>query len=156
MIRSMTARSWVPRDDSRSADTPLKSRAAAALCGDDGFSLAEVIVAMSLFVIVSISSLIALTTLVKVTSNTQNRVAASNLARQEVERLRGENSTSSQLDAAAITQASVHGTTYTITPTMNPVSTVMCNPGSSRQVTVVVAWNSSGSRSVRYDTVLSC
>jgi Tfp pilus assembly protein PilV len=152
MIRSMTARSWAARDDSRSAeassDRELKS--------DDGFSLVEVIVAMSLFVIVSISTLIALVTLVQVTSNTQNRVAASNLARQEVERLRGENSTSSQLDAAAITQTTVHGTTYTITPTMTPVSTVICNPGSSRQVTVVVSWNNSGKRTVRYDTVLSC
>src|SRR6185437_4521042 len=65
---------------------------------DEGFTLAEVIVSIALFTVISFSVMLALITLVKYTGVTQNRVAAANIARQEVERLRGENSTLSLLD----------------------------------------------------------
>jgi prepilin-type N-terminal cleavage/methylation domain-containing protein len=125
------------------------------LTGDDGFTLAEVIVSIALFTIMSVAVISALVTLVKLTAVTQNRVAASNLARQEIEKLRGQNGTVSQLDSAALSVA-LKGTTYTVTPIMSPAATASCAPGAARNVTVKVSWNDSGSRSVRYDTVLSC
>ena len=122
---------------------------------DEGFTLAEVVVSIALFTVVSFAVMMALVTLVKLTGVTQNRVAASNLARQEVEKLRGQNSTLSLLDATASTVA-LKGTSFTITPIMNPAANVTCAPGASRNVTVKVSWTDSSTRSVRYDTVLSC
>ncbi len=122
---------------------------------DDGFTLAEVVVSIGLFTVVSFTVMLALVTLVKLTGVTQNRVAASNLARQEIERLRGQNSTASQLDAAASTVA-LKGTSFTITPIMTPGASALCAPGAARNVTVKVSWNDSSTRTVRYDTVLSC
>jgi type II secretory pathway pseudopilin PulG len=122
---------------------------------DDGFTMAEVVVSIGLFTVVSFAVMLALVTLVKLTGVTQNRVAASNLARQEVEKLRGQNSTASLLDATASTVA-LKGTSFTITPIMTPVATATCAPGASRNVTVKVSWKDSSTRTVRYDTVLSC
>jgi prepilin-type N-terminal cleavage/methylation domain-containing protein len=123
--------------------------------GEQGFTLAEVIVSIALFTIISFSVMLALITLVKYTGVTQNRVAAANLARQEVEKLRGENSTLSQLDLTAST-VTLKGVSYTVTPRLSPAGNVTCAAGASRNATVTVTWNDSGTRSVRYDTVLSC
>ncbi|MEO7263031.1 MAG: hypothetical protein ABI047_17520 [Jatrophihabitantaceae bacterium] len=122
---------------------------------DDGFTLAEVVVSLALFTVVSFAVMLAMITLVKLTGVTQNRVAASNLARQEVERLRGQNSTASQLDATALTVA-LKGTSFTVTPVMTPAATAVCAAGAFRNVTVKVSWTDSSTRTVRYDTVLSC
>jgi prepilin-type N-terminal cleavage/methylation domain-containing protein len=122
---------------------------------EDGFTLTEVIVSIALFTVVSFAVMMALVTLVKLTGVTQNRVAASNLARQEVEKLRGQNSTLSLLDAVAST-VQLKGTTFTITPILNPAASATCTPGAARNVTVKVSWKDSSTRSVRYDTVLSC
>jgi prepilin-type N-terminal cleavage/methylation domain-containing protein len=122
---------------------------------EQGFTLAEVIVSIALFTVISFSVMFALVTLVKYTGVTQNRVAAANLARQEVEKLRGENSTLSQLDLTAAT-ISLKGVTYTVTPVLSPAGNVTCAAGASRNATVTVTWHDSGSRSMRYDTVLSC
>jgi type II secretory pathway pseudopilin PulG len=138
------------RQDERPS-SPEDSRPA----GDDGFTMAEVVVSIGLFTVVSFAVMLALVTLVKLTGVTQNRVAASNLARQEVEKLRGQNSTASQLDAAASTVA-LKGTTFTILPIMNPSATAVCAPGAARNVTIKVSWKDSSIRTVRYDTVLSC
>jgi prepilin-type N-terminal cleavage/methylation domain-containing protein len=122
---------------------------------DDGYTLAEVIVSLALFVVLSVSATIAIVNLVQITRVTQSRVAAGNLARQEIERLRGQNSTVSQLDTSAQTVI-LKGTAFTLTPTMNPSASSVCAAGASRNVSVTVSWNNSGTRSVRYDTVLSC
>src|SRR6185503_17363132 len=86
---------------------------------DAGFTLAEVIVSIALFAVISFSVMFALVTLVKYTAVTQNRVAAANIARQEVERLRGENGTLSRLDLAPTT-VTLKGTNYTVTPLLSP------------------------------------
>ena len=170
MIRSMTARSRAGHADSRSTaaedvaaathvsdNVDLANAVQLADAAEDGFTLVEVLVAFTMFVIISFASLTALYTIVKSTAITQNRVAAANLARQEIERLREQNSTASQLDGTTpITSTTAQGTTYTITPTMNPAATATCSPGTERQVSVVVSWQNSGLRNVRYDTVLSC
>jgi len=132
-----------------------QARTGEAPADDEGFTMAEVVVSIALFTVVSFAVMLALVTLVKLTGVTQNRVVASNLARQEVEKLRGQNSTLSLLDAAAST-VQLKGTTYTVTPVMTPAANATCAPGASRNVTVRVSWNDSSNRTVRYDTVLSC
>ena len=139
----------------RSAGANPQSPDADERTGEEGFTLAEVIVSIALFTVISFSVMFALVTLVKFTGVTQNRVAAANLARQEIEKLRGQNSTLSQLDVSAST-VSLKGITYTVTPVMTPAANATCAAGAFRNVTVNVTWNNSGSRSVRYDTVLSC
>ena len=143
-FRCAVSRKWRAVSQRRPRDT-----------AEAGFTLAEVVVSIALFTVISFSVMFALVTLVKYTAVTQNRVAAANLARQEIEKLRGQNSTLSQLDIGAAT-VSLKGTTYTVTPTMSPAANATCAPGAARNVTVTVTWNNSGSRSVRYDTVLSC
>lgn len=143
------------RATTRTSDPAAQDLAAADFIDDDGFTLAEVVVSIALFTVMSFAVMLALVTLVKLTAVTQNRVAASNLARQEIERLRGQNGTASQLDAA-VPPVTLKGTTYTITPIMTPGATATCAPGAARNVTVKVTWKDSGARSVRYDTVLSC
>jgi type II secretory pathway pseudopilin PulG len=123
--------------------------------GEAGFTLAEVVVSIAMFTVISFSVMLALVTLVKYTGVTQNRVAAANLARQEIEKIRLQNSTVNQLDSAAAT-VTLKGITYTVTPIMSPAANSGCAAGATRNVTVTVTWNNSGSRSVRYDTVLSC
>jgi len=141
-----------PRQDQQASPGMAGPTAA----GDDGgFTLAEVIVSIALFTVVSFAVTLALVTLVKLTGVTQNRVAASNLARQEVEKLRGQNSTASQLDATPSTVA-LKGARFTVTPVMTPAATAPCAPGASRNVTIKVSWRDSSTRTVRYDTVLSC
>ncbi|MDQ1739083.1 MAG: hypothetical protein QOE53_735 [Pseudonocardiales bacterium] len=160
MNPSMTTRSLaghvgvlfrVLRED-KQASSAKDDRPATA---DEGFTMAEVVVSIALFTVVSFAVMLALVTLVKLTGVTQNRVAASNLARQEVEKLRGQNSTLSQLDAAASTVA-LKGISFTVTPIMSPAATATCAAGASRRVTVKVSWKDSSIRTVRYDTVLSC
>jgi len=136
-------------------DTDPKAIETDERTGDEGFTLAEVIVSIALFTIISFSVMFALVTLVKYTAVTQNRVAAANLARQEIEKLRGENGTLSQLDLTAST-ITLKGVSYTVTPLLSPAGNATCTPGSYRNATVKVSWNDSGSRTVRYDTVLSC
>ena len=135
--------------------TFLRSDRGGSAARDEGFTLAEVIVSIALFTVISFSVMFALVTLVKYTAVTQNRVSAANIARQEIERLRGENSTLSQLDLTPTT-VTLKGTNYTVTPLLSPAGNVSCTPGSFRNATVKVSWNDSGSRTVRYDTVLSC
>ena len=160
MIRSMTARSRAGHADSRStaaenvaAMTDASDVASDASAAEDGFTLVEVLVAFTIFVIIATASMNALYTIVKSTAVTQSRVSAANLARQEIERLREQNSVNSELDTSPISSTTPQGTTYTITPFGTSAA---CSPNGERQVSVVVSWQNSGLRNVRYDTVLSC
>src|SRR4051794_10017205 len=151
MNRKLLARrvgTFLPRAGLHGAGADTQSSEADGRTGEEGFTLAEVIVSIGLFTVISFAVMFALVTLVKYTGVTQNRVAAANLARQEVEKLRGQNSTLSQLDVSAST-ISLKGTTYTVTPIMSPAANAACNPGAARNVTVNVTWNNSGNRSVR-------
>ncbi|HZC74068.1 MAG TPA: prepilin-type N-terminal cleavage/methylation domain-containing protein [Jatrophihabitans sp.] len=125
---------------------------------DAGFTLAEVIVSITIFVIMATSASYAIWGLIKTTRATQNRVVATNLARQEVERMRLQAGTARQLDSAPQT-VTLKGHTYTVTPTMTPPAndpTSPCDTGQFRSVTVTVAWSGSGGQTVRLDTELAC
>jgi Tfp pilus assembly protein PilV len=143
MARSMTSRSSAGR------------RCVRAVAADDaGFTLAEVLVSLGLFMVISLTALYGLVTTLKLTNVTKDRVAAAQLATQELERLRSQN-TKFQLDSTART-VTLHGIPFTVTPSLTPAANGNCPTGSSRKVTVIVTWNSTPARSARYDSVLSC
>lgn len=122
---------------------------------DGGFTLAEVIVALGLFTVMATTATWGLVTTLQLTNVTKDRVAAANLAAQELERLRSENANVEQLDSTPQT-VTLHGLRFTVTPKLNPAAAVDCAPGSTRQVSVVVSWNSNPARTARYDSVLAC
>jgi prepilin-type N-terminal cleavage/methylation domain-containing protein len=122
--------------------------------GDDGFTLAEVIVSIALFTIMSVAATTAMLTIIKLTNRTSNRVAASNLAREQIDNLRLQNSTSAALLDDGTHTIQLRNTTFTVTTTLNPTPIETCASGGSRQTSVTVSV--SGAQLVRYDTVLAC
>lgn len=122
---------------------------------ESGFSLVEAIVSMAMLGVLAAASAYALLGLIATTRTTQNRVAASNLARQEVERLRMQSITGHELDSTP-RPVTLKSTTYTVTPSFSPLPQATCDATNFRRVSVVVTWNSPTGRNVRYDTVLAC
>src|SRR5689334_24384006 len=68
---------------------------------DAGFTLAEAIVSFTLFLILVTSATWWLVKTVQLTTTNRDKVAAANLATQEIERLRSEANGSQQLDATS-------------------------------------------------------
>jgi Tfp pilus assembly protein PilV len=118
---------------------------------DAGFTLAEAIVAFTLFLVLVTSATWWLVKTVQLTTTNRDKVAAANLATQEMERLRSEANSGQQLDLTthAVT---LHNTDYTVAPVFTPTGS--CATGSSRTVSVTVSW--SGGNPIRYDSVLAC
>jgi prepilin-type N-terminal cleavage/methylation domain-containing protein len=143
MARTMTARSSAGHGLTR------------MMADDSGFTLAEVLVSLGLFVVISVTATYGLITTLKLTDVTKDRVVAANLATQELERLRSQNAANAQLDSTART-VTLRGQSFTVTPSLTPAATANCATGSSRKVSVIVTWNSNPARSARYDSVLSC
>ena len=110
---------------------------------------------IALLGIVATAASYALLGLIATTRATQNRVAASNLARQEVERLRLQSNTGHELDSTP-RSVTLKSTTYTVTPSFTPLPQSTCDASNFRRVSVVVTWNSLAGRQVRYDTELAC
>jgi prepilin-type N-terminal cleavage/methylation domain-containing protein len=118
---------------------------------ESGFTLIEVLVSITLFTIVSISTILALVNVIQLSHVTQSRIMALNLGRQQIDDLRLLNSTGHQL----VSDLNVPPP-FTLNTTMSPAATAVCAAGSSRAVTVVVSWLATPARSVRLDTVLAC
>ena len=118
---------------------------------DAGFTLAEAIVAFTLFLILVTSATWWLVKTVQLTTTNRDKVAAANLATQEIERLRSEANGSQQLDATVHT-VTLHNTDYTVTPVFTPSGS--CATGATRTISVTVNWP--GGSSIRYDSVLAC
>jgi Tfp pilus assembly protein PilV len=118
---------------------------------DAGFTLAEAIVAFTLFLVLVTSATWWLVKTVQLTTTNRDKVAAANLATQEIERLRGEANLIQQLDATTHV-VTLHNTDYTVSPVFTPAGS--CAIGATRAVTVTVSWP--GGNPVRYDSVLAC
>jgi prepilin-type N-terminal cleavage/methylation domain-containing protein len=123
-------------------------------CDDEGFTLAEVIVSIALFTVMSVAATTSLVTVVKLTNRTENRVLAANLAREQVENLRLANTTSAAVLDEGSHDVQLKNKTFTVTTTLDPVAAATCTAGSSRRTTVTV-W-AAGQQLVRYDAVLAC
>jgi type II secretory pathway pseudopilin PulG len=94
---------------------------------DAGFSLMESLVAFTIFIVVSVSAAFGLVQVIKLTSTTSAHVTATNLATQELERMRQQAYAGSAVDsylstdgAASVQTVKVGGTTYTVTPQLYP------------------------------------
>lgn len=140
--------------------------------GEDGFTLVESLVTLTIFMIISLSAIWGLIKIVQITGITTDRVTATNLATQELERMRDQSNAGQQVDSAekctpvSNCQVTLHGTTFTVTPSLNPdphvIGSTTCSSTDStanvaeRQISVVVSWGGTPSRSVRLDSVLTC
>ncbi len=104
---------------------PASTRA--CIRGDQqGFTLIELVVAISLFAIMSSAIVASISSGLNLTRNNRNRAVAANLASQRMDQLRAMSFT--QLEAQLGTQApqtvvvpNPGGTPYTVTTTVNPV-----------------------------------
>ena len=114
---------------------------------DAGFTLAESIVALTLFVIVMTFGAIGVTQTIQLTGVTSARVAAANIANQEIERLRLANLTGH--DPVLTPPSGSIPSAYRVTETAGA-----CVTG-AKTLTVAVTWGD-GSRVVTYDSELAC
>ena len=114
---------------------------------DDGFTLAESIVALTLFVIVLTFGAIGITQTIQLTGVTSSKVAAANIANQEIERLRLANLTGH--DPVLTPPSGSIPSGYQVTETAGD-----CVTG-AKTLTVVVSWGD-GSRTITYDSELAC
>lgn len=153
MTRLMTARSWAGRSDSRSIGATTSTNRIRPQ-DDDGFTLAEVIVSIALFVVMSVAATISMVTLIKITRASENRVAATNLGRAELERLRLQNSAATPLDEGQVAVGS--GTRFAVNSSLSPHATDPCPSGTSRAVTVTVTLRSNSVQVASFDAVLAC
>jgi prepilin-type N-terminal cleavage/methylation domain-containing protein len=152
MNRPMTAKSVA-----RSAGASFGAGALSAsdpASHDEGFTLAEVIVSIALFTIMSVAATTSLVTVVKLTNRNENRVLATNLAVQQIENLRLANTTAAAVLDEGSHDVQLKSKTFTVTTTLLPGAATTCTAGSSRRTTVTV-WTA-GRQLVRYDAVLAC
>lgn len=129
---------------------PVRERTA-----DHGFTLAETLVALAILVVVGISATALVINLLRTSRATQLRITATNLAQQDLQRMRAINdpSTSSAIVSATLLQV-VGGTSYTIARTVTSSATP-CVSGGYRTVTTTVTPTNS-TRAVTLATRLAC
>lgn len=132
--------------------TSVPARATAGRPGrsrDDGFSLIEVLISLSLFTIVAVSSTVALVTSAKYAESTDNRVVAAGLASAQISLAR---STIDQSTLVAGTTTIVrNGATFTVQRQVADT----CATNLRRRITITVSWPGIG-EPVRSDTVRAC
>ena len=128
---------------------------------DRGFTLVEVVVAMSMFAVAASVTLGLLVRATGVAGDNIRRTAAANLAMSQIEAVRTTSATSIP-DGQTTTTKTVGNTTYTIKQLANYVasnsSTSVCTGSGStlayKLVTVTVTWPNMGSiKAVRADTL---
>jgi len=136
MARTKTIRSTAGHGSSVSRDEP-----------DAGFTLAESIVALTLFVIALTFGAIGITQTIQLTGVTSARVAAANIATQEIERLRLANLTGHAL-VLAPPSGSVPSS-YRVTNTIGACASGVV------PLTTAVTWGD-GTRTITYNSELAC
>lgn len=133
---------------------------------DAGFSVVEVIVAMSIFVIMTVAVLGILVSSLGGTRSNAQRVQAANIAAQQIEAVRSlrADQVPNGVTTPIASGTTVEGTTYTMTQSAAFLSgdgaTSICTSTSTKptfkRVTVTVTWPDMGATApVRSDTVVS-
>lgn len=136
---------------------------------NEGFTVIEVVVAITLLVVVLLSAALLFENAVSVSGNTRNRVVAANLATQAMENVRGLAADPTKFitipQGQTVTPQTVGGLTYTVTQNVQFVgqssTTSSCDsPGSTTgqimQVNEIVTWpNMGGTKPVREVTTLA-
>lgn len=128
---------------------------------DDGFSLLEVVVSFVLFMIVASAATAAVANGIRTSSSTTQRVQATQVAQQDIEKARSMKP--SLVSAAGYPLTVVVGTrTFTVARTVSWSTGSGCpaTPAAGTvyyvNVTDIVTWTGNSGRSVRMDTVLAC
>lgn len=129
--------------------------------GDDGFTLAEILVAMTVFTVMATATLTMVVRTVDVSRSNARRVVAASLADRQIESIRGTRAVDIP-DGLSTRTETVGGIAYTVKQTatyvVNGASTNVCAAtGSSlsyKLVTVTVSWPQMGRVApVRVDTL---
>jgi type II secretory pathway pseudopilin PulG len=133
---------------------------------DAGFTVLEALVSFVLFAIMAGASITAIVNAMSTSNTSQDRVAAANLAQQDLQQARALQAPNYPQAVAART-VTVSGQKFTVTRTLSsttcPVSSDPNNPGiawqpgdaTSMQVTTTVTWPGSTS-SVAMSTEIAC
>lgn len=130
--------------------------------GDEGFTLAEVVISFVLFMILAAAAGVALTGTLQLSRSNEARVVAANLAGREMETIRGLTSDQVSDGAAPTRTVVVDGRTYYLdrTATFDTAGGTgsacagASGPAAFKRVTVTVTWDSmNGTRPVRSDTL---
>jgi prepilin-type N-terminal cleavage/methylation domain-containing protein len=121
---------------------------------DAGFSLIESVVALTLFVVIAGAATAWLINTINLTTLSRDRLEATALASQQLEKIREERNVGQELDATTHT-VTFHNVTFDVVATTNPAINTYCPSGQSRQVSVVVNWTGA-TAPVRVDSELAC
>lgn len=131
--------------------------------GDDGFTLIETLVSLGLFMIVSLAAVLAVVTATSNTDATRDRVAAANVAQQEIARAQAMPRSGLTASPTASRTATVGSEPYTVTrsiayvPAGVPCPSAPATDAPHRiSVYVTVTWPGAKGRSVDVGTVLAC
>ncbi|NRD26666.1 carboxypeptidase-like regulatory domain-containing protein [Frigoribacterium sp. VKM Ac-2836] len=134
---------------------------------DAGLSIVEVVVALLVFAIISVGSIVAVGTTLALSSDNRNREVAANLAAQAVDTARGVNDVVSV--SSGTTTTTVNGTIFTVAQTAAFVTTTgvdtTCTPAASsgngslfyKRLQISVTWPGmrKSTAPVRSDTILA-
>jgi len=131
---------------------------------DEGFTLIEVIVSLALFVLVAGAATFAIISSIRASDVTNQRVAAGQVAQQELDRVRslGPNPAVSARPLTTGTATTSDGRRYTVTVEATPVWTTPCfigsvpGAGGFRDIAVSVTLAGSRISAVKMDTRIAC
>jgi prepilin-type N-terminal cleavage/methylation domain-containing protein len=141
----------------------MASRRPNVSSGDEGFTLMEAVVAMTVFAIMVAAVLGIVIKITDVAGSNDRRVVAASLANRQIESVRGQSALDIP-DGGETRTEDVGGTTYTIEQTANylppDATTSVCESSSSelayKLVTVFVTWpNMNEVQPVRADTLIA-
>ena len=131
---------------------------------DDGFTLIEVIVSLTLFVLVAGAATFAIISSIRASDVTNQRVAAGQVAQQELDRVRalGPNPVVSARPLPTGSATSADGVTFTVTVIASPTWSTPCYIGTApvtggfRNLEVTVALPGGRISPVVMDTRMAC
>lgn len=123
---------------------------------DAGFTLAEVIVSLTILTTVAIAASALVLNLLRTTRATQLRVSATNIAQQDLQKMRALNSpTDSSAIVSSTSDQTIDGIAYTIVRTVTLVpNATPCSVGGYRIVNTTVTPRNG--RSVSLTTRIAC
>lgn len=124
---------------------------------DAGFTMMETVVSFVIFAVVATAASTAIANAISTSSDTRDRVTATNLAQAAIAQARA-NTTAVESTPNVASTETVGNRTYTVTrkATVPLVSGRRCPAGQTMPVTVIVTSAGSNSRTVRVDTVIAC
>jgi Tfp pilus assembly protein PilV len=131
---------------------------------DDGFTIMEAVVSLTLFLIVSIAAVSAIVNSIRITDLSNNRVVAANLAQADIEQARAQTADQSVLSISTTgypKTTTVGSSTYTVSRAASGTCPTTRTAGTLYYLNlpVTVSWaqsDSGGTRNVRADTVIAC